>query len=244
VEGALGDRAVAEERHRHARRRPAAAPRSAAPAAIGTPAATIPLAPKMPMVGSAMCIEPPRPRLVPSALAISSANIGRGVEALGQAVAVAAVGGGDHVGDGQRPARAHRRRLLPDRQVHEARHLAVAVERGHPLLEPRITSIRRCISRSSASVRGRTRARVVYWSVQEVGKDDGRRDRDPRRFPDGGDVTGKRVVITGASRGLGRVLAHAFSRAGARVVLVARTEKRDLKEVAGELPGPTLVVQR
>jgi NAD(P)-dependent dehydrogenase (short-subunit alcohol dehydrogenase family) len=62
----------------------------------------------------------------------------------------------------------------------------------------------------------------------------------PERFPDGGDVTGKRVVITGASRGLGRVLAHAFSQAGARVVLVARVEK-GLKEVADELPGPTLV---
>jgi NAD(P)-dependent dehydrogenase (short-subunit alcohol dehydrogenase family) len=62
----------------------------------------------------------------------------------------------------------------------------------------------------------------------------------PERFPVGGDVSGKRVVITGASRGLGRVLAHAFSQAGARVALVARVEK-GLKEVAGELPGPTLV---
>jgi NAD(P)-dependent dehydrogenase (short-subunit alcohol dehydrogenase family) len=63
----------------------------------------------------------------------------------------------------------------------------------------------------------------------------------PGRFPPGGDVTGKRVVITGAGRGLGRLLAHAFSRAGAAVALVARTEK-DLKEVAGLLPGPALVL--
>ena len=62
----------------------------------------------------------------------------------------------------------------------------------------------------------------------------------PRSFPAGGDVTGKRVVVTGASRGLGRLLAHAFSQAGARVALVARTEK-DLKEVADGLPGPTIV---
>jgi len=62
----------------------------------------------------------------------------------------------------------------------------------------------------------------------------------PAALPRGGDVTGKRVVLTGASRGLGRVLAHAFSQAGARVVLVARTEA-DLKEVAAELPGPSLV---
>jgi NAD(P)-dependent dehydrogenase (short-subunit alcohol dehydrogenase family) len=62
----------------------------------------------------------------------------------------------------------------------------------------------------------------------------------PAAFPNGGDVADKRVVITGASRGLGRLLAHAFSHAGARVTLVARTEK-DLKTVADELPGPALV---
>jgi NAD(P)-dependent dehydrogenase (short-subunit alcohol dehydrogenase family) len=63
----------------------------------------------------------------------------------------------------------------------------------------------------------------------------------PGSFPGAGDVTGKRVVITGASRGLGQLLAHAFSHGGARVALVARTEK-DLKEVAVLLPGPTLVL--
>jgi len=55
----------------------------------------------------------------------------------------------------------------------------------------------------------------------------------------GADVTGKRVVISGASRGLGRLLAQAFSHAGALVALVARTEK-DLKSVAEALPGPSL----
>jgi NAD(P)-dependent dehydrogenase (short-subunit alcohol dehydrogenase family) len=54
----------------------------------------------------------------------------------------------------------------------------------------------------------------------------------PESFPDPGGVAGKRVVITGAGRGLGSLLAHAFSRAGASVALVARTEK-DLKAVAG-----------
>jgi NAD(P)-dependent dehydrogenase (short-subunit alcohol dehydrogenase family) len=61
----------------------------------------------------------------------------------------------------------------------------------------------------------------------------------PDAFPHAGDVSGKRVVLTGASRGLGRLLAHAFAAAGAHVALVARTEK-DLKEVADELAGPTL----
>jgi NAD(P)-dependent dehydrogenase (short-subunit alcohol dehydrogenase family) len=63
----------------------------------------------------------------------------------------------------------------------------------------------------------------------------------PDSFPSPADVEGKRVVVTGAGRGLGTLLAHAFSRAGASVGLVARTE-RDLKAVAQELPGPSLVL--
>jgi len=63
----------------------------------------------------------------------------------------------------------------------------------------------------------------------------------PGSFPDPGAVAGKRVVLTGAGRGLGAVLAHALSRAGASVALVARTE-RDLKDLAAALPGPSLVV--
>jgi len=49
------------------------------------------------------------------------------------------------------------------------------------------------------------------------------------------------VVITGASRGLGCLLAHAFSHAGASVALIARTES-DLKAVAETLSGPTVVL--
>jgi NAD(P)-dependent dehydrogenase (short-subunit alcohol dehydrogenase family) len=49
----------------------------------------------------------------------------------------------------------------------------------------------------------------------------------PDVFPGVGDVSGKRVVITGAGRGLGELVAHAFSRSGAKVALMARTE-RDL----------------
>src|SRR5205807_313558 len=63
----------------------------------------------------------------------------------------------------------------------------------------------------------------------------------PESFPGPGAVAGKRVVITGASRGLGAVLAHGFSHAGASVALVARTAK-DLKAVAEALPGPCLVL--
>jgi len=63
----------------------------------------------------------------------------------------------------------------------------------------------------------------------------------PDSFPGAGDVAGKRVVLTGAGRGLGRLLAHAFSAAGACVALVARTEK-ELLLLAEELPGPSLVL--
>lgn len=63
----------------------------------------------------------------------------------------------------------------------------------------------------------------------------------PGRFPCAGDVRGKRVVITGAGRGLGRFLAHAFSQSGARLVLAARTET-DVKTVAEEVPGPALAL--
>ena len=63
----------------------------------------------------------------------------------------------------------------------------------------------------------------------------------PDTFPAVGSVAGKRVVITGASRGLGALLAHAFSDGGACVALVARTET-DLKTVAASLPGRCLVL--
>jgi 3-oxoacyl-[acyl-carrier protein] reductase len=62
----------------------------------------------------------------------------------------------------------------------------------------------------------------------------------PDSFPRVGDISGKRVVLTGAGRGLGELLAHAFSHAGAHVALIART-KRDLTSVADALPGPSLV---
>ena len=61
----------------------------------------------------------------------------------------------------------------------------------------------------------------------------------PEEFPAVGSVSGKRVVLTGAGRGLGELIAHALSRGGARVALVARTPG-DLAEVAGALAGPAL----
>ncbi len=57
------------------------------------------------------------------------------LESLGQAVSMAAVGGRDDVIGAQRPAGANGRRLLADRQVHEAGDEAVAIELGDPLFE-------------------------------------------------------------------------------------------------------------
>ena len=49
-------------------------------------------------------------------------------------------------------------------------------------------------------------------------------------------LRGKRVLVTGASRGIGREIAIACARAGARVALVARNEQA-IKELAAELGG-------
>ena len=58
--------------------------------------------------------------------------------------------------------------------------------------------------------------------------------------PGHADVAGRRVVITGAGRGLGRVLAAAFDAADARLALVARS-KPALEGVARQLAGDHLV---
>lgn len=48
------------------------------------------------------------------------------------------------------------------------------------------------------------------------------------------DLSQKRVIITGASRGIGRAIARAFAAEGARVAICARTES-DVKEAGDEL---------
>jgi short-subunit dehydrogenase len=50
------------------------------------------------------------------------------------------------------------------------------------------------------------------------------------------ELRGKRVLITGASRGIGEAFAHAFTGAGATVALVARTED-SLRALAAKLGG-------
>jgi 3-oxoacyl-[acyl-carrier protein] reductase len=64
--------------------------------------------------------------------------------------------------------------------------------------------------------------------------------RVPSEFPSPNDVRGKRIVVTGASRGLGLLIATGFSRNGAIIGLVGR-DPVALERVALSLPGETLV---
>src|ERR1700761_1218191 len=48
------------------------------------------------------------------------------------------------------------------------------------------------------------------------------------------DLSSKRVIVTGASRGIGRAIARAFAAEGARVAICARTSA-DLEAVAQDL---------
>jgi NAD(P)-dependent dehydrogenase (short-subunit alcohol dehydrogenase family) len=62
----------------------------------------------------------------------------------------------------------------------------------------------------------------------------------PDDFPPAVDVSGCTVVVTGATRGLGRLLAFAFARCGATIGLVARDEE-GLRKIAADLQGEHLV---
>ena len=53
-------------------------------------------------------------------------------------------------------------------------------------------------------------------------------------------LEGKRALVTGASRGIGRAIATAFSEAGADVALLSRSRDQ-LEAVAADLDGETLV---
>ncbi len=56
----------------------------------------------------------------------------------------------------------------------------------------------------------------------------------PLRSPAVGEVDGKRIVVTGASRGLGRAFAVALASEGAQLV-VNGTNEELLRDVVGEI---------
>ena len=160
----------------------------------------MPLAPKIPSFGSAMCMEPPRPRFVPWSLPISSANIPAGSRPLARQwpwprwVEVMTSAGP------QRPAGADGRRLLPDREVDEAGDLAVAVERGHPLLEaadqqhPALHLDAGRPARRRTEPGGRRSSNVYCTGRYNVRKAMIEQIEIPESFPAPGAVSGKRVV--------------------------------------------------
>ncbi len=55
-------------------------------------------------------------------------------------------------------------------------------------------------------------------------------------------LTGKIVLVTGASSGIGEACARAFADAGAKLILAARRYER-LEKLAAELSAPTLLVE-
>jgi len=55
------------------------------------------------------------------------------------------------------------------------------------------------------------------------------------------DLSGKTVLITGASRGIGKAAAFAFADAGANVALVARSLD-DIAEIAGQIGDKALAI--
>ena len=94
------------------------------PAAWGTWAPTMPLAPMRPSEGSTKCIEPPLPLAKPGALPSTSADGALGVHAAGEGVVMAAVGAGEIVSLAQSPGGAHGAAFMADGGMHGAADLA------------------------------------------------------------------------------------------------------------------------
>jgi len=194
----------------------------------------MPLAPKIRGTGR-RCASSRRgpgscPRPCPSARRTSER-----VETTCEGSGVAAMGRRDHV---RREERAStRRRQTPPGRSTGGRSRVFSPSRysdANPLFEP---ADQEHPPVHLDEVGGLRAPPCTVLSVQDRGVRWPKQIEIPGCFPSGPTFRASAVVMTGASRGLGRVLAHAFSQAGARVTLVARTEK-DLKEVARSSRAP------
>ena len=198
-----------------------------------------------------MCIEPPRPRLVPSLLAHQLGEHPERVEALGQAVTVAAVGRGDDVGRAQRPARADRGAPPARSRGGRSRGSRRRGRGRRPAPRTRGSAASADASRAGRGSRtaggaGRPRVTkdVLYWSVQDRERAMTEQIEIPESFPGPGD--GRRQAGRDhrrRPRASARCSPTPSPQAGASVALVARTET-DLKAVAEALPGPCAGAQR
>ncbi|KAI0290523.1 hypothetical protein B0F90DRAFT_1921025 [Multifurca ochricompacta] len=74
------------------------------------------------------------------------------------------------------------------------------------------------VTRSPQSICTTTQTEDAFYSVYPA--------VDPSQLISNQAFQGKRVIVTGASRGIGEDIAVTFARAGASVVLVARTESQ------------------
>ena len=249
VEGALGDRAVAEERHRHA----------AVGAKLGGRCGSHrdrqaggddPVGAEDPEVRVGDVHRAAAATVGALLLAHQLGEHAERLQALGQAVAVAAMGGRDDVGRTERPARTYRCGLLADREVDEAGHLAVAVQR-----RPRAARTRGSAASAGASRGGRLsrtwerrRGRVHESCIVLVGTRSGRAMTEqieiPDRFPAGGDVHRQACGAHRRRAGARASCSPMRSRGPGRWWCWWPAPRSEIKAVADGLAGPGARVQR
>src|SRR5436305_4558898 len=143
--------------------------------------------------------------------------------------------GRDDVGWPQRPAAADRRRLLPDRQVHEARHLAVAVEPRDAFLEAADEQHAPVHLDQVGAAHGH--ACTVTTGTRPAGAERGRRSRALVGRCWVADVSRRTVVINGAGGALGGALSRVFATEADTDLVLSDLSKEALDDTVAALPA-------